>query len=333
MMTSRSRFPATLGATLLLALAAMAPAPAATVLEYEVEGRCETDFTRMSFDGLFARVDTTLDDVSTSTIFDDGEQMMYLLLHDSREVMTMESDDDAIDFQGDVGRSAGIYAGKQVEQFTGMDSNQMLAQAQATQVAMCPEMEGIGIADPDYAAAATRCAQTMATRMQADPQAQRELMDAYGMDTATGSGRRARKPPSPAAAPTWRTTTLDRDGSQQVLDGITCRNETLRRGETVLRSQCLAEVDALPLEPPAKRRLARMQTIGRGMASGIAALNPEAVDDQDGPATVALLRRCHDGGRESGRATLRIRRDVTLDAAIFEPPAGYAPMQMQLPEE
>lgn len=316
-----------------LILACSLPAQAATVLEYEVDGRCETDFTRMSFDGLFARVDTTLDEVSTSTIFDDGEQMMYLLLHDSREVMTMESDDDAIDFQGDVGRSASIYAGKQVEQVTGMDSTRMLAQAQATQIAMCPEMEGIGIADPDYAAAATRCAQTMATRMQADPQAQRELMDAYGIDAGAGSRGRARTAPSPAAAPTWRTTTLDRDGSQQVLDGITCGNETLRRGETVLRSQCLAEVDALPLEPPAKRRLARMQTIGRGMASGIASLHPEAVDDQDGPATVALVRHCHEGGRETGRATLRIRRDVTLEASIFEPPAGYAPMQMQLPDE
>jgi hypothetical protein len=43
---------------LLLAFALLAPAAqAATLLEYDVEGRCETDFERMVFDGLHARID------------------------------------------------------------------------------------------------------------------------------------------------------------------------------------------------------------------------------------------------------------------------------------
>jgi hypothetical protein len=323
---------ALLSAGLLSALLSV-NASASTVLEYEVDGTCATDFTRMSFDGLYARFDHDAGGAPMSTIFDDSEQLMYVLMHDSRNVMTMESDDDAIDFQSDVGRSTMLYAGKQTEKVTGMDQNQMIAQAQAAQVAACPELAEMGFSDPDYAAAAERCAQKMSA-MPSDPQAQREMAEAM-LESMNGGGksRRAKPAAAPAEPLRWVTTSTEADGTEQQIAGMTCRDETTRRGDTVLRRQCVVEVDALQLEASAMRRLKRIVKVGEGISAGISSLNPEANPDAGQPAKVALQRTCFEQGNRTGTATLRIKRDAPIDESIFAVPAGYEPLEISMPGE
>lgn len=312
---------------LALALCGAPAAQAATVLEYAREGTCETDFERMVFDGLNARVDTGMGGAHMSTIFDDGEQLMHVLMHDSRQTMTMESDDDAIDFQSDVGRSAMLYSGNQVEKLTGMDQGAMMAQAQQAMAAACPELASLGFSDPDYAAAAQACSEKMGGQTYAlDAQSQRNMLRAM-----QGKQVKARPSPTPAQPVRWSTTQTDRDGATRTVAGIECREETTRRGETVLRRQCMAPVETLGLEAPAMRRLQRIVKVGRGMSAGIASLNPEMDTDAGQPPKLALERTCYAGGEATGTATLRIARDAAVDAAQFAIPPGYEPLTMELP--
>jgi hypothetical protein len=311
----------------LLAVLLLPVAQAATVLEYERQGRCQTDFDRMAFDGLYARVDNTNGGGDMSTIFDDGEQMMYLLMHDSRQTMTMESDDDAVDFQSDVGRSTMLYSGNQTEKLTGMDQNAMLAQAQAAMTAACPELADLGFSDPDYADAAARCSQKMGgqTGYPMDARMQKDML-------ARLQGKKVKPRPAPAQPPVrWSTTQTVRDGERKSVAGVECTVETMRRGDTVLREQCMAPVEALALDARAMRRLQRIVKVGQGMSAGIASLHPEANPDAGEPAKVALERVCYQGGQRTGTATLRIDREASVPASQFEIPAGYEPLSITPP--
>jgi hypothetical protein len=310
-----------------LALVLAAPATqAATVLEYEVEGRCATDFTRMAFDGLQARIDNDMDGSRMSTLFDDSEQMMYLLMHDSRQFMAMESDDDAVDFQGDVGRSTMLYSDNQLKKVTGTDMQSMMAQAQAAMAGACPELAEIGFSDPDFAAAQQRCMQKNGGKSpyQMDARMQQDVLAAM-------AGKPPPKTRAPAAKVRWNTADVDRDGDRRTVAGLDCTMETTRRGETVLREQCMVPLESLGLDAAAMRRLKRITQVGQGMSAGIASLNPEMNRDAGEPARVALERTCYEGGQPTGRATLGIRRDVAVDAGQFSVPAGYAPMRMEAP--
>lgn len=311
---------------LVLVLLSAPAARAATVLEYERQGACETDFDRMVFDGLNARIDNTAGGGNMSTIFDDGEQLMYLLMHDSKESMTMESDDDAIDFQSDVGRSTMLYSGNQVKKLTGMDQNAMMAQAQAAMTAACPELAQIGFSDPDYAQAAQHCSEKMGgqSAYQMDPQMQKDMLAAM-------QGKKVAARPAPAEPVRWSTTQIDRDGAKRTVAGIDCIVETTRRGETVLREQCMAPVESLGLDARAMRRLARIVKVGRGMSAGIASLNPEINPDAGEPAKLALERTCYEGGQPTGTATVRIERQASVDASQFTIPADYEPLSFTPP--
>lgn len=322
---ARTRRPA---ATRLLTalLLASGGADAGTVLEYAHDGECATDFERMSISGLHARIDMRVEDLSMSILFDDGEQLMYQLLHDMRTYMTMESDDDAVDFTSDVGRSVSLHAEKQTKALTGMDNAQGIAAFRDAQVAACPDMAGRGFADPDYAEAAQRCAQKMANAAGADGQDRRKFVEER-------SRRRDSRPISSAAkgaaAPVkWSTTTTERADAPEMIDGRACTRERIVRGDVVLREDCMAALDSLGLDARAQRRLQRIVKVGHGMSEGIASLHPELDADRAKPAMLSLERTCHRDGAASGHARLRIRGDATIDAGTFELPAGYAPMQM-----
>jgi hypothetical protein len=315
---------------LLPLLLLLAPcAQAATVLEYDRQGRCETDFDRMVFDGLHARIDTAAGGSDMSTIFDDGEQLMYLLMHDGRQMMTLESDDDAIDFQSDVGRSSMLYSENQMKKITGMDQDAMMAQAQQAMTAACPELADIGFSDPDYAAAAERCSEKMGGQAayQMDPQMQKDMLAA--MQGKKVAPQRA----APAEPVRWSTTQTDRAGERRTVAGIECTVETTRRGQTVLREQCMAPIETLGLEARAMRRLQRIVKVGQGMSAGIASLNPEMDPDAGQPAKLALERACYEGGERTGTATVRIEREASVDASQFEVPAGYEPISITPPGE
>ena len=314
------------------------PAQAATVLEYDTTGTCQTDFDRMAFDGLYARIDQSNDGSDMSTIFDDSEQLMHMLMHDTRNVMTMESDDDAIDFQSDVGRSTLLFAGNQTRELTGMDTNELMQQARNAQVSACPELAGMGFADPDYADAAARCAETMAAQWQQGGAGTNDAMLAalagQGVTVGSAGGKRGvvRSPPAAAAPMPMHTTTTDRDGSEETINGLVCRTETLRRGDTVLRQQCVVELESLGLDAAPMRRIKRIVKVGSGISEGIASLHPDMDPDRDQPPVLALRRTCYTNGQQTGTATLRIERNVQVAAGDFEVPAGYTPFDMNLPD-
>jgi len=303
-------------------------AHAATVLEYDVEGRCETDFTRMVFDGLHARIDSAAGGSAMTTLFDDGEQLMHMLMHDSRNVMTMESDDDAIDFQSDVGRSSMLYSSNQVEKLTGMDSNAMMAQAQQMMAQACPELAEIGFSDPDYAAAAERCSKTMGAQAGvADARMQKDMLRAM-----QGKGPAPKRAP-PSQPARWSTTQTERGDATRVVAGLECTDERTLRGDTVLREQCVVALDALALDAAATRRLKRIMKVGQGMSAGISELHPEMNADRDAPPSAPLERTCYEGGERTGRATLRIARDAASDPSLFVVPTGYEPLQITPPDD
>ncbi|MBB5208457.1 hypothetical protein [Chiayiivirga flava] len=307
-------------------------ATAATVLEYDTTGTCATEFDRMRFDGLYARIDQTMQDTRMSTIFDDGEQLMHMLMHDSRNVMTMESDDDAIEFQSDVGKSTLFFAANQTRALTGMDTNQLMEQARATQAAACPELAQMGFADPDYADAAARCAQTMQSAA-ADGGANRA--DSIGALIAQGGRERdaaGRAAPPPAAGTAWSTTRVERDGRSETIAGIDCEVKTTRRGDTVLLEECVARLDTLGLDPSPMRRIERIVSIGEGMSAGVSEVYPDMDPERDQPASLPLRRTCYADGKQTGTATLRIRRDVELAADVFDIPKGYTPFDAELPD-
>lgn len=329
---SRSAF------ALAMALAA-GSATAATVLEYDTTGTCATDFDRMQFDGLYARIDQTMQGNGMSSIFDDSEQLVHMLMHDTRNVMTMESDDDAIDFQSDVGKSTLFFAGNQTRALTGMDTNQLMEQARATQAAVCPELAQMGFADPDYADAAARCAETMQADAMANSGSRADMLGAMlgqGQVDARQRGRSAQPPatpPAPAASTRWSTTRSERDGRQETIAGLDCAVKTTRRGDTVLLEECVVEIDKLALDTSPMRRIKRMVKIGEGMGEGISEVYPDMDPDRGEPPTLPLRRTCYANGQQTGTATLRILRDVDLAADVFEIPAGYEAFDTGMPDE
>lgn len=311
---------------MLFCLALAAPAAnAATVLEYVVDGRCATEFDRMVFDGLHARVDNDDAGQSMSTIFDDGEQIMTMLMHETKQTMVMESDDDAVDFQSDVGRSSMLYTDNQMKKL-GVDQSAMMAQAQSMLANACPELEGVGMGDPDYAEKMQRCTAGMGAGGAAmDPQLQKDMLKAM----ASGKPMTPRQAPSEPAR--YRTTDTER-GASKTVAGIACTVETTRRGDTLLREECLAGLDTLGLDEKAMRRLRRMVKIGQGMAAGMASVKPEMLPDADRPPRLALERTCYDAGRATGTATISITRDARVAASEFVVPADYRPMSFEMPD-
>lgn len=305
-------------------------AHAATTLEYVRDGQCPTEFERMTIDGLHARIDLRVEDMSMSTLFDDGEQIMYQLLHDARTYMTMESDDDAVDLASDIGKSVSLYAEKRTQAATGLSGAQGMAAFRDAQVAACPEMAALGFADPDYAEAAQRCAEKMA---RAAPAADGDRRNTIAQQMRQREARPLAPAKATAGAPVkWSTTTVERAGTGEI-DGRACTHERIVRGDAVLREDCMAAIESLGLDARAQRRLKRIVTVGKGMSEGIASLHPQADPDRDRPAAISLERTCYRGGVASGHARLRIRKDTRIDRATFELPGGYEPMQMVRPME
>lgn len=335
-MKTKNRGPArrvAMRSALLVALAsAFGATQAATLLEYRHEGDCATDFERMAIDGLRMRIDMRVEDVEMTSLIDDEEQLMHQVMHDSRTYMTMESDDDAVDFNRDVARSTLFHAQRQVQAVTGMDNRQVIDQARATQITACPEMAGLGFGDPDYPDAASRCAEKMSAAAQSARPSRRDTVALAGGRAYAGAGVGAAPARTHAAPTRWSTTTLDRDASATRVEGRSCTLERIRRGPTVLREDCLAPVDSLALEPRAVRRLARLAKVGEGLGAGVADLHPELEQEhREGPPTISLRRTCHREGKAVGTALLHIRTDVAIDPVEFELPAGYAPLQVEMP--
>ena len=310
--------------------AACGAAQSATVLEYRHEGECATEFQRMAIDGLRLRIDMRVDGIEMTSLVDDEEQLMHQVMHDSRSYMTMESDDDAVDFNSDVARSTLLHARNEAYKVTGLDNDALIEQARAAQVAACPEMAQLGFGDPDYPEAAARCAERMAGDAAARAPSDRASAIARAQPRARAARAAASSPSAPKAA--WSTTRLERDAAATQVDGRACTTERILRGTTVLREDCMAPIDALALEPRAQRRLARMAKVGSGLAAGVVELHPELQQqERDGPPAISLRRVCHRDGRVTGTSTLSLREGVAIDRAQFELPAGYEPLQVGAP--
>lgn len=303
-------------------------ASAGTVLEYEISGECAMEFDRMSLDGLHARIDMTIDGMRMSTIFDDEEQLMHQLMHDTKNRMTLESDDDAVDFQGDVGKSSLIAANKQAESITGISTADMMADYRASQIAACPEMAQIGFGDADYGEAATRCAEKMTSQAMQDPAQRRSAIGALIKDrkssNRTSAPARSNAPRNPATQPAYITTRTQSDLGSEEIAGQTCSIEREMRGDTLLREQCLNGIETLGLAPSAVRRLKRIVKVGEGMGAGIESMQPDHADESTRPASIALRRTCYRNGTATGSARLRIQRDAAIDSALFDVPADYS---------
>jgi hypothetical protein len=322
---------ATIAACALVLLLAC-PAGAATLLEYTREGPCPTEFERMALDGLQARIDIDVDGSSMSTLFDDDEQLMHQLMHDTRDYMTLESDDDAVDFTSDVGRSVLLHADKQTQALTGSSSAQLIEAHRQAQVAACPEMAAIGMTDPDYADAALRCARKMAStppvagnRASAIGEALRQRGGRPFADAGRTAAARA------DASVKWSTTKTERAATTETIDGRACIRERILRGDTVLREDCYATIESLALEPRAARRLARIAKVGAGLGAGISSLQPDAAQERARPPSVSLERVCYRDGTASGRARLHIRTAVAIDASTFRLPPDYTPIEIAAP--
>jgi hypothetical protein len=302
-------------------------ASAGYVLEYEVVGECAVEFDRMQIEGLHARIDMTVDGMRLSTLYDDEEQLVHQLMHETRMRMTLESDDDAVDFQSDVGKSSLIAANKQVQGLTGMSNDQLMADYRASQIAACPEMAEIGFGDPDYAEAATRCAEKMAQSFHQDPKQRRQAINTFvkqGKDSPQNGRINRSKPSAPATSlPAFTTTRIERGLGHESIAGFSCDVEREMRGDSVLREQCVSAIDSLGLSASAVRRLKRIIKVGQGMSAGIAGMQP-GTEDFTQPTGIALRRQCFRNGKASGSATMKIQRDARIDPASFEVPADYA---------
>ncbi len=118
----------------------LAPATeAASIIRFAKTGECDSELDALKIDGNQFRADSRVDGQGTSLLYDGVERLMTTLMHDSRQFMQTEVDEDALDYQGDVADSTGNYMNKQMEKMEAQMAQQC---AQMRKQGMeCPQMD------------------------------------------------------------------------------------------------------------------------------------------------------------------------------------------------
>lgn len=255
-------------------------AQAATRVTFESKGACPSEAESLTIDGSRFRSDTSVEGQGTSLLYDGAERLMITLMHDVRQYMQTEVDEDALDYQGDVADSTGNYMNKQMEKM----ETQMAQQ--------CAEMRKQGMDCPQ--------------------------VDIRGMMQGMVNNQ----------MPAWRD--LDREGESA---GIGCRWWERTQGGVRIKEECSAKVGDLPIGERDRRGLERgikvMQRYGSNMQGMMQGLTGDAAQQsglpQDG---LVIAEVCYGAdGKEIGRVTAKFV-EATVDAKLFETPAGYSQMSM-----
>ena len=97
-------------------MAASAAAHAGTLVAFAPDsGACPVEILGVKIDGGRFRIDTRSQELEGTLLYDHAERLMTSLMHDQRQYMQIEVDEDALDYQGDVATSTGNYMDKQFE--------------------------------------------------------------------------------------------------------------------------------------------------------------------------------------------------------------------------
>jgi hypothetical protein len=299
-------------------------ARADATIEFERHGDCPLPMDALRISGSQLRFDTP----EGSALYDGLEDTVIYLDHGRRSFHALEVDADAAEYTADVASSTMKYADRQLAK--AQERMQQMCEDARSGAGACASLPAIDMQSM------MRLAQDMAANAQAtggrdggaaatqgvDPALLQQMMQQAG--GALGDARASM--PQPPAAPVW--SDAGRDGS---VAGAACRWHQQRRGETLLVEQCVADVDALPLDPRdlkgATRAVQVMQRFGRAFAPWMdaAGLDPEGEPSSRG---LVLAQHCYDErGEARGSAEARIAQHG-IDAAMFEVPAGYAPQRM-----
>jgi len=333
-------------------LAAPACAFADATISYRSEGGCAGDFDSVQLKDYYLRADAEQGGGSGSMIYDGAEKLGYFIDHRSRTFMQVEMDEDAVDLQADIMSSLR----KQMRNKGGIDPFEMAhslcpgladagnrdrqpdeaidcgngtklggAPAGANGQAMTHEQLAAAMKNGQMPGMSAESVQMMQKMMEQNiaslpPEQQAQMRSAMangGMMMPSMPAQGARPAPAPQR--------IDRDAGDIDVDGITCTRREHLRGDEMLREDCYATTGTLKLGDAESRRVARFSKAIQGWSHSLVPdeLRKEA-DDR-----VLIRRVCYASGRETGRATLRIDR-APIQAARFEVPAGYAPMDTGL---
>lgn len=297
----------------LLAVPALAQAGAS--ISYDTAGgECLPEPAGLSVSGARVRIEMRpMSGSHQSALYDVVEQTMVYLDHDNRTQFLMETDRDAADFQSDVS-SATVRS---------MDKEMQKAQAQMDEA--CRQMEAQGMKCPQMPDM-TKLMSGNVDEIMANQQEMLASMDPKMLERAGVDVEKAQAQLQETRDQLAGPAGVEREAGTDTVGGRSCKVIEFRDGDTLTDWRCEAEPAALGIgERDARGLAAAVRDLVR-YGQAFSALTERFGTKQARPDMgIVLERRCYAGGRESGRATARIETGE-LDEALFEIPAGYAPM-------
>lgn len=299
-------------------LACIGAAHADAILEYGgADASCHGDFTRVAVQGLSMRIDGAPPGDDYSFVYDAAEKAGVSLDHKRKQLYEMELDDDAIDFNADVMKSTSNMVERKTEQ------------AQADAARMCAQT-----GQPGTCAAAEAMRSAGANGMAAMPQIDPKMMESMMQQSMQHMNAEQRKQMEEAmknlraagVAASRSAPVVEATGEQRDIGGVSCSVERVTQDGALLREDCRARLDGIGVDGPDLKRLQR--AIGRmeKFASSVRdnlRIGRSMTREMSYPDNVVVERRCFEGGKPSGAATLHVRRDAA-PADWFTVPAGYA---------
>jgi hypothetical protein len=297
-------------------------------LDYTVQGDCAVEPASLRVSGSRLRFDHAMVGQDSSSLFDGLEETLIHLDHGRRRFHEVEVDIDAAEYTGDVATSSMHFVDKE------------MAKAQKQMDAACKDLEKQGMACPQIAGMDMQSMMQMAQGMAAaqaqgaasgpaqdmDPDALMEAMNAQAR--APRSGASSGIPTLPAASQPLSVSDTGRD---ETIAGATCRWNEERRGDVLVREQCLVAPEALPLSD--RDRAGMKRALVALLRYGDAFAPVREKFSAGGEPTAAfrglvLAQRCYDArGESSGQARASLGSQP-IDEEVFEIPAGYEAERM-----